>query len=170
MKTWGVGYEKSKKKAKEMYSKIGRVKCPALDNEDISFSRIGFNHLIRKGRIPRPRNEQKRRFVLLPYVEEIIKNSEAKILYRHKRIKYKANRHGEKILIESEANFWIFAQKIKSCAIKVIIRQLNNGNKHFLSEWAIALKLIIKIKETKNPPKNRRFFVVSAISLNADRD
>ena len=104
------------------------------------------------------------------YVEEIIKNSEAKILYRHKRIKYKANRHGEKILIESEANFWIFAQKIKSCAIKVIIRQLNNGNKHFLSEWAIALKLIIKIKETKNPPKNRRFFVVSAISLNADRD
>jgi len=112
MKTWGVGYEKSKKKAKEMYSKIGRVK----------------------------------------------------------RIKYKANRHGEKILIESEANFWIFAQKIKSCAIKVIIRQLNNGNKHFLSEWAIALKLIIKIKETKNPPKNRRFFVVSAISLNADRD
>jgi len=95
MKTWGVGYEKSKKKAKEMYSKIGRVK----------------------------------------------------------RIKYKANRHGEKILIESEANFWIFAQKIKSCTIKVIIRQLDNGNKHFLSVMGDSVEIDNKNKRNKKSPK-----------------
>jgi len=153
MKTWGVGYEKSKKKAKEIYSKIGRIKCPALSNEYISFSRIGFNHLIRKGRIPRPRNEQKRRFVLLPYIEEIIKNPEAKIFYKHKRIKYKANRHGEKILIESEADFWIFAQEIKSCIVKVVIRQLGNGNKHFLSVMGNSVEIDNKTKKNKKSPK-----------------
>ncbi len=153
MKTWGVGYEKSKKKAKEIYSNIGRIKCPALSNEYISFSRIGFNHLIRKVRIPRPRNEQKRRFVLLPYVEEIIKNPEATIYYKHKRIKHKTNRHGEKILIESEADFWIFIQKIKFCTIKVVIRQLGNGNKHFLSVMGDSVKIDNKIKKNKKTPK-----------------
>ena len=153
MKTWGVGYEKSKRKAKEIYSKIGRIRCPALSNEYISFSRIGLNHLIRKGRIPRPRNEQKRRFVLLPYVEKIIKNPEATIFYKHKRIKRKVNRHGEKILIESEADFWIFIQKIKSCAIKVIIRQLGDGNKHFLSVMGDSVKIDNKTRKNKKSPK-----------------
>ncbi len=153
MKTWGVGYEKSKKKAKGIYSKIGHIRCPALNNEYISFSRIGFNHLIRKGRIPRTRNEQKRRFVLLPYVEEIIKNSKALILYRRKIVKYKANRHGKKILIESEADFWIFIKKIKSCTVKVVVRQLGNGNKHFLSVMGDDIEIDNRVKKNKKPPK-----------------
>jgi len=132
METWGIGYEKSKEKAKNIYSKIGHIECPALSNEFVTFSRVGFNHLVRKGRIPRTKNEQKRRFVLIPYVENIIKNPKAKILYREKIVKYKANRHGEKVIIESKARFWAFAENIESCKIKVIIRQLGSGNKHFL--------------------------------------
>jgi len=153
MKTWGIGYEKSKKKAKEIYSKIGQIKCPALSNECISFSRIGFNHLIRKGRIPRPKNEQKRRFILISYIEEIIKNPEAKIFYRQKTIKRKVNRHGEKVLIESEASFWVFTYKTESCLIKVIIRQLGNGNKHFLSIMGDNVKIDNRFKNKKSPKK-----------------
>jgi len=133
MKTWGIGYEKSKKQAKKIYSKIGHIRCPALSNEYVSSSRIGFNHLIRKGRIPRTKNEQKRRFALLPYVEKIIKNPKAKIAYEQRDIKLKVNRHGEKIFIESRANFWIFTKRINSCKIKVVIRQLENGDKKFFS-------------------------------------
>lgn len=133
MKTWGIGYEKSKRKAKEIYSKIGSVKCPALSNEYVSFSRIGFNHLIRKGRIPRPRNEQKRRFILLPYIEGIIKNPKAKIIYRQKNIKRKVNRHGEKVLVESRADYWTFKEEINLCEIKVVVSQFDSGNKKFIS-------------------------------------
>lgn len=58
MKTWGIGYEKSKEKAKNIYSKIGRIECSALSDEFVTFSSVRFNHLVRKGRIPRTRNEQ----------------------------------------------------------------------------------------------------------------
>ncbi len=148
MKTWGIGYEKSKEKAKDIYSKIGRIECPALSNEFVTFSRVGFNHLVRKGRIPRTKNEQKRRFTLIPYIEGIIKNPKAKVLYREKTIKYKANRHGEKILIESKAKFWAFEEKVERCRIKVIIRQLGDGNKHFFS--VISDEVIIDNQNKKS--------------------
>ena len=152
MKTWGIGYEKSKDKAKNIYSKIGRIECPAL-NELVTFSRVGFNHLVRKGRIPRTKNEQKRRFVLVPYVEKIIKNPKAKIFYREKTVKYKANRHGEKVIIESRAKFWAFVENAESCKVKVIIRQLGNGHKHFFSVIGDKVEIDNKNKENKKSPE-----------------
>src|SRR3990167_3052443 len=103
IKTWGVGYEKSKKKAKKIYTRIGRIPSPALNGEYVAFTSAGFSHLVRKGRIPRTRNEQKRRFVLLPYAESIIKNPKAVILYRSNEVKYYADRHGEKVLMTKTA-------------------------------------------------------------------
>lgn len=133
METWKLGYEKAKNKAKQLYSKIGRIKSPALNNDDVSFSRLGFNHLIRKGRIPRTKNEQKRRFGLLPFIEKVVKNPKAIIIYRKETIKEKVNRHGEKILVESIAHFWTFVEKVKDCTVKIVIRQKNSGKKHFFS-------------------------------------
>lgn len=63
-------YEQLKLKAKKIYSKIGRISSPALNDEYVAFTNKGFTHLIRKGRNPRPRSEQIRRFLLIPYVEE----------------------------------------------------------------------------------------------------
>lgn len=133
LKTWGIGYEQSKVKAKQIYSKIGRVPSPALSGDYVVFNSTGFTHLMRKGRIPRTRNEQKRRFCLLEYVEQIVKNPKAVIEYKQKEIKYFINRHGEKMLTTSVANFWTFIEEIKGCKIKVVIQQLNNGQKIFLS-------------------------------------
>ncbi len=152
MKTWGLGYKKSLEKAKRIYSKIGRIKCPALNNENISFSRLGFNHLVRKGRIPRTRNEQKRRFVLLPYTEKIIKNPKANISFLQKTVKNKVDRHGEKILVESTASFWTFIERVNSCKIKVVIRQLNHGDKHFFSVMGNSVHVKNK-KKIKKPLK-----------------
>lgn len=133
MKTWEIGYQKSKTQARAIYSKIGRVQSPALNREYVAFTSEGFSHLIRKGRIPRPRNEQKRRFALIPYAEKIIKNPKAVILYRMTEVKYYADRYGEKVLITSIAHFWTFVDKINGGTIKVVIRQLNQGKKHFFS-------------------------------------
>ncbi len=152
-----MGYKKAKEKAKRIYSKIGRILCPALNNEYVSFNAAGFNHLMRKGRIPRTRNEQKRRFVLVSYVEKIIKNPRANILYQRKEIKEKLNRYGEKILITSTANFWTFIEKINDCVIKVVVRQKERGNKHFLSVMGdnirINRKNANKRKIKKSPNK-----------------
>lgn len=144
-----LGYEKAKQQAKQIYSKIGRIKCPALGDEYVLFTSAGFNHILRKGRILRTRNEQKRRFTLLPYVENIIKNPDTKISYRKKEIKEKSNRHGEKILIESMAHFWTFKEKINDCVIKVVIRQLENKNKHFFSVMGDNVNIVSKKKKSR---------------------
>ncbi len=111
MKAQKLGYEKAKKKAKTIYSKIGRINCPAIGDAHVFFGSLGFNHIMRKGRIPRTRNEQKRRFTLLPYIESMINNPKATIIYRKETVKEKVNRHGQKVLIESVAHFWAFIEK-----------------------------------------------------------
>ena len=141
MNTGKLGYQKAKEEAKKIYSEIGGVKCPALGDEYVFFNSFGFNHIIRKGRIPRTRNEQKRRFALLPFVEVIIKNPKAIIIYRKETIKEKINRHGEKVLMESTAHFWAFVEKIEDCNIKVVVRQIEKGNKHFFSVMGDNIKI-----------------------------
>lgn len=152
MDAWKLGYEKAKEKAKQIYSKIGSIRCPALADDYVTFSRSGLNHLMRKGRIPRTRSEQKRRFTLLTYIEKIIKNPKAFIIYRKNVVKEKVNRHGEKVLLESTARFWTFIEKIDDCNIKIIIRQLNNGGKHFFSVMGDNIKIVSNKEKTKKSP------------------
>ena len=134
MKAWKFGYEKAKQKAKDIYIAIGNVTCNALGDEPVAFTGIGFNHLMRKGRIPRTRNEQKKRFVLIPYIKQVVRNSRTVIEYRQTTEMVEVNRHGGKITVISKAEFWTFVEKIDDCMVKVVIRQLGTGGpKHFFS-------------------------------------
>lgn len=156
MKTWTLGYQKAKEKAKALYSKIGRIQCPALNNELIAFTSDGFNHLMRKGRVPRTRNEQKRRFRLLSQVEKIVKNPKAVILYERRETKTVANRHGEKVVVNSIANFWTLVETVGGCKIKVVIRQLSEtGNKHFFSVMGDDIKISRGRKQKRVIKKSR---------------
>lgn len=161
MKTWSIGYEKSKIKAKKLYSKIGRIQCPAFGGEHVSFTSEGFNHLIRKGRLLRTKNEQKRRFVLIPHIEKIIKNPKAIIFYEKRETRVVSNRHGEKIIIQSIADFWTFIEVVNNCRIKVVIRQISEkGSKHFFSVMGDKVHINRgrkrKTKEEKNRIKKSR--------------
>ncbi len=149
MYTWSLGYEKSKTKAKKIYSQLGRIACPSFRGEVVIFSRDGFSHLIRKGRIPRTRNEQKRRFVLLPYAKRIITNPGTTIIYGRKEFKNKVNRHGSKVVISSVADFWTFIEKIKDCIVKLVVIQTKDGQKRFISIMGDN----VKIKDSKNTKK-----------------
>ena len=148
MKMWNFGYEKSKKLAKKIYSKIGRIPCPAFDSGLVAFTSNGFNHLIRKGRIPRTKNEQKRRFILVQYMEDIIRNPCAEITFRQTEEKHAVNRHGQEIQIASTANFWTFHVNINKCEIKLVIKQIGQGQKQFQS---IMSNLKKRRKKTKKP-------------------
>lgn len=128
-----MGYFEIKQQAKNVYSKIGRLPCPALGGEYVTFNRLGFSHLLRKGHVPRPKSEQKRRLFLLKYAEQIVKNPKSKIYFRQTEEKYFINRHGQKILTTSIAKFWTFIEDVDNKKIKLVIRQLGSGQKHFLS-------------------------------------
>jgi len=128
-----MGYFEIKQQAKKIYSKIGQIPCPSLGGEYVKFNRLGFNHLIRKGHVPRPKSEQKRRLLLLKHAEQIVKNPKAKIYFRQTEEKYFINRHGQKILTTSIAKFWTLVETIEKKKIKLVVRQLGDGQKHFLS-------------------------------------
>ncbi len=144
---WRLGYNKSRQKARDIYNKIGSIHCPALKDELVAFNRIGLNHLIRKGDNLRPKNEQKRRFILLQYVENIITDQNADIEFRKYSIKEKKSKFGNKIMIQSDAYFWTFSACIRDCKIKVVVRQVGNGQKHFFS---IMGDRVLLRKATKN--------------------
>lgn len=125
------GYEKTKGIAKSLYKKIKKVACPILNNEEIHFNATGFGHLIRKLKI-RSRNEQKKRFRLIPYAKKLILEARTIGDYRENKVKK------GKVVKE-----WALIHTFGILTIKLIIRQVGNGNKHFYS---------IMQKDTKKSP------------------
>ena len=146
-----MGYVACKKWAKDFYKKIGTVLSPALDNQYISFNNTGFNHLVRKLSL-RSRNEQKRRFLRLPQVELIIKNPKAIIVYRKEEKKIEIKKNGLKVLKESTIHYWTFVYFTDSKRIKIVIRQVNNGSKHF---YSVMDKKLDETEKDKKKQKTR---------------
>ncbi len=96
-------------------------KCPAFGGEKIYFNRHGWNHLLRKGRLMRSEAEQKRRITLLHLAPEIITS----VL---KTEDYKENiQHGQ------VAYFWSLRSVYNNTKVRIVIRMINNGSKHFFS-------------------------------------
>jgi dissimilatory sulfite reductase (desulfoviridin) alpha/beta subunit len=153
IKCWNLGYEKAKKKAQNIYKNIGSISCPALNDEKVYFNSLGFHHLLRKGRIPRTRKDQKKRFVLLEKVESIMKNPKAFIEYWEEEIKEKINRHGEKILVTFNARFWTFVEYINESKIKIVVRQNDGSHKHFFSIFGDNIQITKGKKITKKSLK-----------------
>jgi len=109
------------KKAKEEYKKIGYVKCPAFDGEKVYFNKHGFNHFVRKSGVLRMIPEQIRRLNLLNTLTNIISTSTD---YQEYEKLYNKN---------PPAQFWSFVRRGDNGFVKVVVRQIGNGNKHFFS-------------------------------------
>jgi hypothetical protein len=123
-----------KKNPKVLYGKIGTMWCPAL-NEYITFNRLGFQHLLRKRGIPRTKEEQERRFALLPFVKEIVGDPCAKFYYQKKTSFSRLDRHNKTIRTSNNAEFWRLSKEIDGKRINVVIRKINHGKKHFFSVY-----------------------------------
>ena len=108
------------KKAKGRYQQIRPVFCPAF-GEFVYFDERGFNHLIMKTGKYRSRNEQKRRMGLVHKSPSILKKSKNYTKY------YETSREN------SKAYFWSFTHLEACKIIIVVVRQINAGQKHFLS-------------------------------------
>ena len=117
-------YEKAKRDAKEFYLTIGNVWCPAF-KEHITFNSDGFRHLIWRNELPRPKKEQLYRFTLLPFAIKILENAKTCQEYRHIET--------DSADLKPNVQFWAILGKNQKTSIKIIIRQLGHGRKHFFS-------------------------------------
>jgi hypothetical protein len=108
-------------KARVEYKKIGSITCPAFYGEQVYFNACGFNHLIRKGRVPRKTSEQIRRIHLIPQAVAIISKGMKACVYR------------KTMMGQSMGHFWTFKKTYHDTKVQVVIRQMNTGRKHFFS-------------------------------------
>ena len=113
-------YFKIKEDARKMYKEIGNVQCPILNNEIIYFSDIGFRHLVYKGKWRRKIRDQIRRFRILRYAKDVVRLSTK---YTYKNIPTETR----------IVHFWSIRTTFDGFIIIMIIRQIDNGRKHFFS-------------------------------------
>lgn len=121
----GMTAENLKTQAREFFSKHRFVKCPAFPKEKVAFNSKGLSHLFYQGSrkvSSRPSRETQARVSLLPRALEILKvmplaQEESLHNVGGKRVKY-----------------WAFEAVVRERRVKVIVRQIGNGQKHF---WSI---------------------------------
>ncbi|MEK7610009.1 MAG: hypothetical protein AAB470_02730 [Patescibacteria group bacterium] len=112
--------------AKENYYKIGAISCPAFGGELVYFNQFGFRHLIIKYGAHRSQDDQSRRLRLVnTYARDIIKSSSKYFEYRNVMSK-----KSEQV---TTMHFWSLKKKVGEKLITVVIRQLDDSEKHFFS-------------------------------------
>jgi len=136
--------------AEKGYKDMKEIHCPYF-KEKVTFTSEGFNHIrYRKSRNERHYSVQKMRYKLLPLASEVLRNS--KTLQEHEIqknfIEVKRNKKREKIM--KEVHFYGFIAIVKDWKVKVIVRQVGEGKKHF---WSIIPNW--KTRRTKDSKKQQ---------------
>ncbi len=140
-----LNYEALRDKASRYYHQIGKIICPALENEYVHFTSAGFKHLIFKGNFSkRNKKEQIARFKLLPLAVRMV---------RLATIYQEIDQAIQKITDEEKlVYYWCLAGILDKRKIKVIIRQVGeNEPKHFWSvipDWISNKRRDIKFAAT----------------------
>jgi hypothetical protein len=125
-----------KERVRREYSALGEIRCPYF-NENVHFPAEGFYHILYKGsaypkeRDPKSQIMRLKLFRLAPRLLGLTKTLQD--FYVEKQfIPVKVNKRKVKIL--KEVSYWGFIAIIDERRIKVIVKQVGNGNKKF---WSI---------------------------------
>ena len=111
-----------KQQIKTIFDQTKHVKCPAFHNERIICNAKGINHLIYKGnRSRRPKDRIETNIRLLPRAIQLLQKStfwQEESTHNHDTV---------------TSHFWAFEAVVDDRRIKVIVRQVGNGEKNFWS-------------------------------------
>jgi len=144
-------YRKIKENAENFYKKISRLNCPAFNNETVYFNSEGFHHLIYKKKSERSKNDQITKFKLLPIAKEIISISTTFQEYDEGLVEISRKRFKKKVKETVAVRYWGLVAIIRNKKVKVIVRQIGHGQKHFFSvipAWTISHYKNTKIVST----------------------
>jgi len=122
-----------KSNAEEFYKTIGDVYCPYL-KEKIAFNTKGLKHLkFKSDRQARPRKDQYSRLKLIHLTPEVLKQSHTlQGIWQTKRFEAKKmNSRWERVM--KRITYYEFIAVVDTVRLKIIIKQVLGGDKHFLS-------------------------------------
>ncbi|MFA7662932.1 MAG: hypothetical protein WCX88_03370 [Patescibacteria group bacterium] len=150
-------FDKIKNEAEEFYTSICKIHCPYF-GEEIIFNSKGLKHLkFKADRIARPQKDQYARLKLLSFAPKVLKKSHTvQGVYEIKRFEeQKINSKWKNIL--KDVIYYEFIAVIDSVRVKVIVKEVFGGEKHFWSIipfWGIDKENSKRILHSGNPEKD----------------
>lgn len=147
-------FEKVKLEAEKFYDLLELVKCPYF-NEEIVFNAKGLRHLkFKSDQKARSHKDQYSRLKLLYLVPEILKKSHTvQGIWKIKKFEeQKTNSRWERIL--KDVIYYEFIAVLENIRIKVIVKEILGGEKHFWSVipfWGIDKNNSKRILHSSNP-------------------
>lgn len=147
-------YDALRAEAEVLYKTFGSVECPALRNQAVSFTSEGFNHLIyRIAKQERHKRVQIMRFEMLTKAKELLELTTVIQEYEEYFRRVKLWRNKQHYMANVKVRDWGFFGIIRGFRIKVVVRQIGNGEKKFHSvipAWTTQYYRDIKlIRNTK---------------------
>jgi len=147
-------YDDIRKDAEALYKTFGHVKCPALGGRTVAFTSEGFNHLIyRIKKQERDRSVQILRFELLSKAKQLVELTTVMQEYEEYQRQIEVRRHKTKQIVNATFRDMGLFGIIKGYRIKVVIRQIGNGEMKFHSvipAWSTKYYRDIKlVRNTK---------------------
>ena len=150
-------FEVVRDEAERLYSSLGMVRCPYF-NEEIACNAKGIRHLkFKTDQQARPRVDQYARLKLLRYVHEVLKLSRTvQGIWTTRQFELqKTHSRWERIL--KDVTFYEFIAVLEGVRIKVIVKQVAGGEKHFWSVipfWGIDTATHRRILHSGNPARD----------------
>lgn len=126
-------FQKVKNDAESFYKTIGEVYCPYFE-EKIVFNIKGLKHLkFKSDRQARPSKDQYSRLKLIDFAPEILKQSHTlQGVWQIKRFEVqKTNSRWEHVM--KDVIYYEFIAVINNIRVKVIVKEVLGGEKHFWS-------------------------------------
>jgi hypothetical protein len=151
-------YTKAREDTLRYYHTVGRLFCPAF-HADVFFTSEGFNHLVYKsGRIERLKESQMMKFRLLPRAVDLVKLTTTYQEYDEHLQEFEVKRFKKRVRESKLVRYWGLIAIIRDFKIKVIVRQVGDGHKHFWSiipNWTTSQHRDIKlISQMKGDPED----------------
>lgn len=126
-------FEKVRIDAETFYATIGKVRCPYFGS-DITFNVKGLRHLkFKSDRQARPHKDQYSRLKLIRYAPEVLKLSKTvQGIWSVRHLEeQKTNNRWERAM--KDVWYYEFIAVLDSIRIKVIVKEVVGGEKHFWS-------------------------------------
>lgn len=127
-------YQKTRCEAKKYFEELQPVVSPCI-SEEVTFSVDGFSHIVyKKGNVERNRNQQVRRFKILPLAIKLISIATTYQEYEEIEKEVSIRRYGNRMKKMRLVKYWGIAAIIDNQKIKVILRKIGNG---YLRFWSV---------------------------------
>jgi len=147
-------FENIREQAEAFYATIGKVYCPYFGG-DVAFNAKGLRHLkFKSDQQARPRADQYPRLKLLHYAPELLRQSRTvQGIWKTRRFEdQKTNSRWERVV--KDVTFYEFMAVLDAVRIKVIVKDVWGGEKHFWSvipHWEIDKVNSRRILHSGNP-------------------